>query len=236
MYQECVPFAGGQQGLGAWNGLRLSGALDLLAPSLASPPSLFPGVGFRKEWAPWWLQLQGAWASSREGRGASAFLALVCGAGQGDSDSPPWLPTPARQPETTSLLKRFHHRLPGHRSRRSRGSGLLRSFAVTETSGLLAASVLLEGSGKVSAQSQGQQGGQKEGGRDPRPAHLSSAARWLSGCSPSRAVRRPPCRGWVTPLPAWGGQNSHSWEPPKPNPELLPPKPLRPHWPPNGRQ
>lgn len=48
------------------------------------------------------------------------------------------------------------------------------------TSGLLAAKVLLEGSGKVSAQPPAQQGGQKEGGRDPpcSPVPSSPAAEW----------------------------------------------------------
>ena len=60
------------------------------------------------------------------------------------------------------------------------------------TSGLLAANVLLEGSGKVSAQPPAQQGGQKEGGRDPtRPAHLSPAALQLSGHLPSSEVGGP---------------------------------------------
>lgn len=60
-----------------------------------------------------------------------------------------------------------------------------------ETSGLLAANVLLKGSAKVSAQHQGQQGRRKEGGRDICPVHLSPAASWLSGHLPCREVAVP---------------------------------------------
>lgn len=100
------------------------------------------------------------------------------------------------------------------------------------TSGLLAANVLLKGSVKVSAQHQGQQGRQKEGGRDTHPAHLSPAASWLGGHFPSNEVGAPQA-GAVGHF-SWyadGGQGrtTPSSEPLNPSLELSLNKPLSPH-------